>query len=201
VQFLDIVIRQAHPGPSVRTYHTFEQKLADAERFRREEGIPWPVAVDDLAGTTHQVYGGLADPTYLIDADGRVAFYNLWTSAPALYEAIEELLDRGGLGVVRGGYTRWIDPGPMTTDGWRGLRRGLPQSVTDLMWAAPGSPLLPWLGYQVRPLLAPLTLRAKPLPTAVKVGLAASGLLALALGARWALGHGQGGAQGRVEMA
>lgn len=192
MQFVDVLIRQAHPGPGVAPYRTFEQKLHDAERYHQEEGIPWPVVADDLEGTVHQVYGTLADPAYLIDSDGRVAFYNLWTSAPALHEAIGALLARGGRGVVRGGYTRFFDPGPMTTDGWRGLRRGLPQSFTDLMLAAPGSPLLPWLGHQVRPLLAPLTLRAEPLPTAVKVGLAAGGMLALALGVRWVLSRAQG---------
>jgi len=31
---------------------------------------------------------------------------------------------------------------------------------------------LPRLGYQIRPLLAPLTLRGKPLPTEAKIGLA-----------------------------
>ena len=72
MRFIDVVIRQAHPGPEVPAYDTFEQKLHDAERYRREEAIPWPVLVDDLEGTVHQAYGGLADPTYLIDRDGRV---------------------------------------------------------------------------------------------------------------------------------
>lgn len=184
IQFVDVVIRQAHPGPSVPPYHAGEEKHHDAQRYQREEGISWPVLVDDLPGTTHQVYGGLADPTYLIDSEGRVAYYNMWTHAPTLYEAIAALLAQGGQGVVLGGIKRWPYMGAAMTDGWRGLRRGLPQSFNDLMLAAPGSPILPWLGYQLRPLLAPLTLRAKPLPVSVKLGLALGGALLAGLAIR-----------------
>ena len=159
--------------------------MGDAVRYQRDEGIPWPVLVDDLEGTTHQVYGGLADPTYLIDADGRVAYYDMWTHAPTLFEAIEALLAQGGRGTVEGGSTRSMRLGATMTDGWRGLRRGLPQSFTDLMWASPGSPILPWLGYQLRPLLAPVTLRAKPLPRSARVGLLLGAGSLAALGAWW----------------
>lgn len=184
IQFVDVVTRQAHPGPAVSPYRTDEEKQSDARRYQREEGISWPVLVDDVPGTTHQVYGGLADPTYLIDSEGRVAFYNMWTHAPTLYEAIAALLAQGGQGVVLGGIARWPSMGAALTDGWRGLRRGLPQSFNDLMLAAPGSPILPWLGYQLRPLLAPLTLRAKPLPASVKIGLALGAALLAGLAVR-----------------
>ncbi len=145
--------------------------MEDAVAYQQEERIPWPVLVDDLEGSVHRTYGGLADPTYLIDSDGRVAYYNMWTYAPALHEAILALLSRGGQGVVKGGWDRAVRLGPPLTDGWRGIRRGLPQSYTDIMTAAPGSATGLWIGYQLRPLLAPLTLRAEPLPTSAKVGL------------------------------
>ena len=144
----------------------------------------YPVVVDDLAGTTHQVYGGLADPTYLIDADGRVAFYNLWTHAPTLHEAIKELLKQDGRGVVKGGTHRTPHLLASMTDGWKGLRKGFPQSAVELELSAPGMASGPWLGYQLRPLLAPLTLRSKPLPPSAKLGLAAGAAALLFLGAR-----------------
>lgn len=181
VQFVDVVVRQAHPGPGERPYQHPEDKLRDAQRYQGEEGIPWPVVVDDLPGTVHQAYGSLADPTYLIDADGRVAFYNMWTYAPVLHEAISALREQGGHGVVLGeGIDRIMHLGPALTDGWKGLRRGLPQTYWDMETAAPGSGALTWLGYQLRPLLAPLTLRAEPLPSSVKLGLAV-GAIALAV--------------------
>ncbi|CAN5415801.1 hypothetical protein BH18ACI1_BH18ACI1_12790 [soil metagenome] len=142
--------------------------------------------VDDLQGTAHQVYGGLADPTYLIDADGRVSFYNMWTHAPTLHEAIEELLNQGGRGVVKGGTHRMPHLLATITDGWKGLRRGFPQSAVELELSAPGMASGPWLGYQLRSLLAPLTLRGKPLPPAVKFGLAVGTGALFALG-MWAL--------------
>lgn len=171
VTFLDVLVRQAHPGPGARPYRSLGEKMRDAARYRREDDIDWPVLVDGLDGTVHQRYGGLADPTYLIDADGNVAFYNLWTHAPTLDRAIRALVARGGRGVVQGGVDRTPHVLPAMTDGWRGLRRGAPQSVIDLETAAPGSASGPWLGHQLRPLLAPITLRSEPLPLAARVGL------------------------------
>src|SRR3954453_9174599 len=88
VHFVDVMVRQAHPGPRVPAYHTFEEKLRDARRYVEEEQIPWGVLVEDLEGTVHQTYGELADPTYLIDSDGRAAFYNMWPDAPVLLEVM-----------------------------------------------------------------------------------------------------------------
>jgi hypothetical protein len=105
VSFVDVLVRQAHPGPGVLPYRRFEEKVRDGRVFQAE-GIPYPVLVDDLEGTVHQVYGGLPDPTYLIDAEGRVAYYCLWTHAPTLHRAIEALFRQGGLGVVGGGIDR-----------------------------------------------------------------------------------------------
>lgn len=170
--FIDVLIRQAHPGPDVPPYQTFEQKLRDARAYQEQESIGWPVLVDDLEGTVHQVYGGLADPIYLIGTDGRVAYYNMWTHAPAVHDALLRLRAQGGRGVVRGeGVDRVPHMLAALTDGWRALRRGLPQSFVDMETAVPGQASGTWLGYQLRPLIAPLTLRAKPLPAPAKIGL------------------------------
>jgi hypothetical protein len=180
VHFADIIIRQGHPGPENPAYSRLEEKFEDARAYVREDGITWPVLVDDLEGTVHRRFGMLADPAYLIDRDGRVAFYNLWTHVPTLDTAITALVDRGGRGVVLRGAYRVPRPGATLTDGWRGLERGLPQSVTDLETAAPGMASAPWLGHQLRPLLAPITLRAEPLPRAARLGIVAAGVAVLA---------------------
>lgn len=169
----------------MQPYETFEQKFRDGERYKHDDRIEFPVLVDDLRGATHQVYGGLADPTYLIDADGRVSFYCLWTHAPTLFSAIEELLNQDGRGTVKGdGIHRQPHLAASMTDGWKGLRRGFPRSLNELELSAPGVGIGTWLGYQMRPLLAPLTLRAKPLPTEAKIGLAIGAGAILALGVR-----------------
>jgi hypothetical protein len=172
VHFVDVVIRQAHPGRDVPAYQNFEQKWHDAWRYQEEESIPWTVLIDNLEGTTHQIYGGLADPTYLIDSEGYVAFYNMWTHVPTLHRAIATLLKQDGRGVVMGGVDSTPHLLPSIADGWRGLRRGLPQSFIDLETAAPTLASGTWLGHWLRPLLAPLALRAKPLPWPVRLSLA-----------------------------
>lgn len=181
---MDVLVRQAHPGPGAPAYRSVEEKLASARAYQWDEATPWTVLVDDLAGTVHQVYGGLSDPTYLIDADGRVAHYTMWTHVPTVHQAIAALVEQGGRGVVRGGLDRLPHMLPWLTAGWRGLQRGLPQSFTDLETAAPGTASATWLGYQLRPLLAPLTLRATPLPVPARIALLAGVAAAVALGAR-----------------
>lgn len=158
-------------------------KLRDTQRYRKEELIPWTVAADDFAGTAHQVYGGMSDPTYLIDKNGRVAFYNMWTHVPTLYRAIEALLKQQGVGIVRGGIDQFMHLAPAMTAGWPAIQRGLPQSLLDLEMAAPTSGMSLWLAYQLRPLLAPITQREKPLPAAAKYALGA----VAAAAAVWAL--------------
>ncbi len=173
---MDVLIRQAHPGPGAPPYQSFDRKREDAETYQAEYA-PYPVVVDDLEGTVHQVYGGLADPTYLIDADGRVAYYSTWTHAPTLHQALELLLGQGGRGVVAGGIDRTPHLLSSMAAGWKGLRRGLPQSFIELELAAPGMASSTWLGYQLRPVLAPIALRARPLPPAAKVGIIALALV------------------------
>lgn len=166
VHFVDVFIRQAHPGTNLPPYRMFADKMDDAERYQAGESIPWPVVVDDLAGTVHQVYGGLSNPAYLIDLDGNVSFYNIWTYAPHLYKAILALLNRDGRGVIYGGRELRPHMMPVITDGWRGLERGMPQSVEDMQKAVPGMASLLWAGCQLKPMLAPMTLRATPAPNA-----------------------------------
>ncbi|MDP9006676.1 MAG: hypothetical protein M3N15_07175 [Actinomycetota bacterium] len=179
VHFVDVLIRQAHPGPCEPAYASEGQKMADAERYQRTEHIPWPVVVDDVKGTVHRAYGGLANPSYLIGTDGRVSFYAPVTGAPRLHRALEELVSGGGRGVVSGGID--LVPHLLTTftDGWRALERGRPQSTDDLSRALPGSVGLLLVGRAVRPVLAPWALRARPLPSRTRATLL--GVVSIAL--------------------
>ena len=185
MRFLEVFLREAHPGGERPAYRSDAAKLTAARDYRRDEAIPWPVLVDDLAGTTHQAYGGMADPVYLIDADGRVAFYGMWTHAPSLKGAIDDLLARGGRGVPpAGGLDRTPHIVASFVDGWRGLSRGGWRGVLDFELAVPGSGTLTFLGNLARPLLAPLVLRTTPLPVAARCALG-GGAAAVALGVWW----------------
>jgi hypothetical protein len=192
VEFVEVVIRQAHPGPGVPAYDSLDRKLEDARRYQSEEGIPWTVVVDDVPGKVHQVYGNLADPVYLIDSAGKVSLYSLWSNAPALDRAIERLLAQGGRGVVGDGVERRPALLPVLANGWPGIRRGLPQSYIDLETAMPASGLLLWLGHVARPLFAdranrldgpPVSAASRPQvsPAAVAAGAFAGAALALVL--------------------
>lgn len=163
IRVIDVLVRQAHPGPGVPPYRTSDQKAEDAEAYRGDEAIPWTVVIDDVGGTVHRRYGGLASPAYLIGTDGRVSFFQPTAGAPRLDRALRELTARGGQGVVAGG----VDPVPHLlaplAAGWRALRRGHPQSTEDLRRALPGSVVVLHLGDRLRPLLAPLALRSRPM--------------------------------------
>lgn len=185
MQFVDVFIRQAHPGGSYGAYQSDEQKMASARQYKRDEGIPWPVLVDDLAGTVHQSYGSMSDPVYLIDVAGRVSFYGMWTDAATLRQAIDELLAQGGRGVAASG----IDQRPHLVasffDGWRGVSRGGIGGILDYELGVPGGATLTFLGEQAKPLLGPLALRTTPLPMAAKLGLGAGLVAGALLGVRW----------------
>lgn len=172
VHFVDLLVRQAHPGPAEPAYASDEEKLADAERYQRSEQIRWTVVVDEVDGAVHQAYGGLANPSYLIGTDGRVAFYAPVTGAPRLHKALEVLMAGGGRGVVSGGIDLVPHLLPTFTEGWRALERGQPQSTDDLSRALPGSIGIFRLGRMVRPVLAPVALRTRPLPATIQAALA-----------------------------
>ncbi len=184
---MDIIIRQAHPGELRGPYQNHEEMLEDARAYKRDEEIEWPVLADDYEGKVHRTYSReMADPSLLIDSEGRVAFYCMWTHAPSLKKAIDELLERDGRGVVAGG----IDQKPHLlasfADGLRGLKRGGKRGVREYITGGLGAGILTILGNKAKPVLAPIALRATPLPLAARLAFGA-GSLAVAGLVVWAL--------------
>ncbi len=174
VQFVDVVVRQAHPGERRGAYRSYEEKLDEARLYQHEERISWPVAVDNLSGTVQRAYGGLAASVYLIDAEGRVAFYGIWGQAPALRQALDKLLARGGRGALTG---RSVDRVPhlaaAIVAGQGGPARGGRTAFLDLELGFPGAFMLMTLGSFARPVLGPLVLRTTPLPLPARAALLA----------------------------
>ncbi len=174
VQFLDVVVRQAHPGEHHGSYSSYTDKLNDARLYADEEDITWPVLVDDLDCTVQRAFGGLAAAAYLIDADGRVAFCGAWGQSSALARAVDDLLARGGSGLPAGrGIDPWPHLGGAIVAGQRGPWRGGIQSLVDLELGFPGVLVLMTLGRLGRPVLAPLVVRIDPLPARAKLALIA----------------------------
>jgi hypothetical protein len=177
VQFVDVAVRQAHPGERRGAYRTYEEKLEDARRYQEEESVAWPVVVDDFDATVQRAYGGLSASIYLIDATGRVAFYGMWGQALPLTAAIDDLLARGGTGAPVGqGLDRVPHLGAAIVAGRGGPARGGRVALLDLEIGFPCANLLMAVGHLGRPLLGPLVLRTTPLPSparaALRLGLA-----------------------------
>ncbi len=186
VEFLEVLVRQAHPGEKHGPYRSYDEKLRDASGYEQEEGIPWPVLVDDLTGPVQTAYGGLAAAVYLIDRCGTVAFCGTWGQAPALRHALDDLLARGGEGAPAGvGRDRRPHLAAAIVAGRGGPARGGRRALIDLELGFPGANALMAIGCAARPLLAPLALRTTPVPPRARVALLAglAGVSATAAGA------------------
>ncbi len=145
--------------------------------------------VDDLPGTVQHAYGGLAAAVYLIDRDGDVAFCGTWGQSPALRQAIDDLLARGGSGAPAGkGIDRRPHLGGAIVAGRGGPARGGRDALIDLELGFPGATILMTLGRLGRPVLAPLVLRTTPVPNRTRAALLL-GLLAATLAARRLRAH------------
>jgi hypothetical protein len=80
VAFVTLYVREAHPGDRYPQPELFEQKMAHAQDLKARDGLPWPVAVDDLDGTLNCRLDPKPNAVYLMDTDGRVAFRSLWAN-------------------------------------------------------------------------------------------------------------------------
>jgi AhpC/TSA family len=185
VQFVEVLVRQAHPGERHGAYGSFEEKLEDARAYKREEQVPWPVLIDDLAGTVQRAYGGLAAAVYLIDSLGTLVFCGAWGQSPALREAIDDLVgsDRSGAPAGKG-----IDRRPhlaaAIVAGQRGPIRGGRQALIDLELGFPGAMILMTIGRVGQPVLAPLALRTTRLPNSARAAFLTGSLAAIVVVAR-----------------
>ncbi len=184
VQFVEVLVRQAHPGELHGAYRSYADKVDDARLLRHEERLPWPVLIDDLAGTVQRAYGGLAAAVYLIDSRGTVAFCGTWGHSPALRQAIDGLLADD---TPHSNAGKAVDRRPhlaaAIVAGQRGPIRGGRQSLIDLELGFPGAMALMLVGRAARPVLAPLALRTTPVPNAVRAALLGGLVLAgLAVG-------------------
>lgn len=174
VRFVEVLVRQAHPGERHGAYSAYEDKFEESGAYTREERIPWPVVSDDLAGSVQRAYGGMAAAIYLIDSRGIVAFCGTWGQSPALREAIDDLLANAGTGAPAGkGIDRRPHLAAAIVAGQGGPLRGGWRSLIDLELGFPGANLLMALGRVGRPLLAPLALRTRSLPVRTRAMLLA----------------------------
>jgi cytochrome oxidase Cu insertion factor (SCO1/SenC/PrrC family) len=72
-KWLMVYIREAHPGEDTPSHRSMEQKAEQARRLRDDEGIRWPILIDELDGRVHKDYGLQPNAVFVIDAGGRIA--------------------------------------------------------------------------------------------------------------------------------
>lgn len=133
---LFIYTREAHPGEHLRHHTSFAQKLAQARRFRDEQGVRRRILVDALDGALHRRYGALPNMTWIVLRGGILAYKAAWTDAEDVRTALEgvarlgELRRRGGrlapFWTERLGF-RVVDQAAFNA----GLERDGPQAVAD----------------------------------------------------------------------
>jgi uncharacterized protein (DUF427 family) len=169
------------------SHHPGVLKMEQARAYAERDGIPWPVAVDDVDGTLHRMLDPKPDAAYLVGTDGTVLFRSLWANHPGpLQQALSAVASgpEAPLGqneakaeaLLRG-----------TGKMWETLSAAGPVALRDVAKQAP--PM--WLSARLAHLFQPLPLLARG---AVGVMLPP----AVALGAAWACGVGTGDSAGRL---
>jgi peroxiredoxin len=136
VQFLFVYVREAHPGDDLPAHESMTDKLQAAELLRDEEELEIPILLDDLSGKVHKKYGGMPNPTFLIDRSGRIAFRSLSSRYESLREAIAELLDVQDSqdkdhAIVNDGEDSAMPPMKMFLHAHRALERGGSDAISN----------------------------------------------------------------------
>ena len=99
VDFLTVYVREAHPGDRYSQPHDFERKQRNAREYRDRDQIPWPVAVDDVAGSMHRALDLKPNAAYVMAPDGRIAQRVLWSNdARGVGRALESVLQQRPFG-------------------------------------------------------------------------------------------------------
>ncbi len=185
VRFVDIADPAGPPRRASGAYRNHEEMLADARAYKRDEGSNgrcWPTTT----GRVHRTFSReMADPSFLIDSEGRVAFYCMWTHAPTPEEGHRRVA-RTGRSRGSGGRRHRSEAHLFASfvDGYRGISRGGKRGVREYITGGLGARILTILGNKAKPVLAPIALRA-----ALPPGGEARLLGGLAAAARWGRGR------------
>jgi hypothetical protein len=80
IRFVMVNVREAHPGKAFPQPQTFEAKMVHAARLRELHRFEFDVAVDDLDGTLHRVFGPKPNSAYVLSGDGTIVFRAHWAN-------------------------------------------------------------------------------------------------------------------------
>lgn len=171
VHWFTLYVREAHPGEKLPAHESYAQKVDHAEFLQRAELVPWPILVDDLEGSVHEVYGQLPNSVFVIGKDGLIAFRERMAHGPTLRRALEALLGNEGRGTVLGGDDGMLHVLGTFTFGWKAITRAGNSAVRDVTSKLPPMAADLWIGEKVSPALRPLARRSRRLPGGTRAGL------------------------------
>ena len=92
VEFFLIYSVEMHPGEYVPRPTTFEQRVSNAARLKKEEKVPFPILVDGIGNEVRKLYRALTNPVLIVDRNGIIVYKSSWTWAPDLSQALTELV-------------------------------------------------------------------------------------------------------------
>ena len=95
ITFMTLYVREAHPGREYPQAASLDQKIRYARAYKKRDGIPWTVAVDNVTGTLHRQLDAKPNSAYIVGHDGIVLYRTLWSG--------HEWTLRQGLAVVAAG--------------------------------------------------------------------------------------------------
>jgi hypothetical protein len=92
VEFLYLYTREGHPGSKIVPHTTMEDKRQNARRLKAEEGITFPIVIDDVEGTIQRsfVHPHFNNPVFLINRAGIVTYKSAWLDASELPQVLED---------------------------------------------------------------------------------------------------------------
>jgi len=108
VTFVFVYCREAHPegdrlktttkdGQAIPQALTSRERKAMAENFCKDMQLARRILVDEFGDKSVQrLYGGMPNPTLVIDVDGKVALKMAWTGGEELDRFLNQFLAKGG---------------------------------------------------------------------------------------------------------
>ena len=130
-----LYIREAHPGASIQSHQSMDDKTACAKRLKAEDGEGRTILVDGLDGQTHAAYGSMPNAVFIINKNGCVVFRAEWNNPSATRKAVAALT--AGRAVTSKSYFRPATPKAVVRTlgkAGRGARADFFKSLPILIW-------------------------------------------------------------------
>lgn len=92
VEFCYLYTREGHPGAKIVPHASLQDKRRNARRLRDEEGVTFPIVIDDLQGSIQKsfVHPHFNNPVFLINPAGLVTYKSAWLDASELPQVLED---------------------------------------------------------------------------------------------------------------